>query len=138
MPKTKQAQYEQRLVNQLKEYDDQPGTTVIDGIVAVIAELQIRVDSLENQARMESRVAREVSKEIFGQVIRISVNEFDWSEYKERVSKDRDKREAAGEDIDLKAGQRVVELTSTLGRRLYLSREEWGRIKEPERIDEAD
>lgn len=43
----KQANYEQALIDLLKEYADYEGTTAMDGLVKVIAEMQIKIESLE-------------------------------------------------------------------------------------------
>lgn len=51
LPKPKQSEYEQKIIKILKEYDANPGTTEGDGLVAIIAEMQVKIEELEKQVR---------------------------------------------------------------------------------------
>ena len=49
MDERKKTECEQRLVAKLKEYDENPGTTTLDGIVAIFAEILVRLEAVEDK-----------------------------------------------------------------------------------------
>jgi hypothetical protein len=50
--KTLQNIYEEKLQKLLKEYSDHEGTTAMDGLISVIAAMQIRIKILEDARKL--------------------------------------------------------------------------------------